>query len=264
MSPSFAAQTLSIEGADALAFAHAQFASDVTTLAVGHWQFSAWLDAQGRVCALFQLARLDEQRLLLLLRGGDAGKIATALRRYVLRSRVAIDIAPWLTIATTDAMPIGEVRVSTNGVTLGCGNHGMLLQTSGAGDDRWQSPQRTAGWPWLPPSTLDTLLPPALSLQRLHAVAIDKGCYPGQEIVARLHWRGDHKRRLCAVTFDQPLPPGASLRRDGHEIGVVLGIDDGLARCDALAVLSKECGDADASWMLDDDRHMHVQRCWET
>ena len=44
---SYSAQTLTIEGADAIAFAQAQFSSNLATLAVGHWQFSAWLDAQG-------------------------------------------------------------------------------------------------------------------------------------------------------------------------------------------------------------------------
>ena len=69
------AETLLIEGPDALAFAHAQFSSNVQSLAIGAWQFSAWLNAQGRVRALFHLARLDEQRLLLLLRGGEAAAL---------------------------------------------------------------------------------------------------------------------------------------------------------------------------------------------
>ncbi|MFS6628474.1 hypothetical protein, partial [Staphylococcus aureus] len=94
------AETLSIEGPDALAFAHAQFSSDVRSLAVGTWQFSAWLSAQGRVRALFHLACLDEQRLLLLLRGGEAGALGEALRRYVFRSRLTIAASPWRVLST--------------------------------------------------------------------------------------------------------------------------------------------------------------------
>jgi folate-binding Fe-S cluster repair protein YgfZ len=81
----YPAETLLIEGPDAIAFAQAQFSSKVSSLATGHWQFSAWLDPQGRVRALFHLARLADDRLLLLLRGGSAAAVVDALQRFVFR-----------------------------------------------------------------------------------------------------------------------------------------------------------------------------------
>ncbi len=84
------AETLLIEGPDAMTFAHAQFSSSVKSLSAGHWQFSAWLDPQGRVRALFHLARLGDERLLLLLRGGNAADMVASLQRFVLRAKLTL------------------------------------------------------------------------------------------------------------------------------------------------------------------------------
>lgn len=261
------AETLLIEGPDALAFAHAQFSSDVQSLAVGTWQFSAWLSAQGRVRALFHLVRLDEQRLLLLLRGGEANALGEALRRYVFRSKLTLTTAPWRVLSTATALPLHEAYIASNGIVLGCGAHSLRLSTDGEGDVKWRLPQLQLGWPWLPSSTLDTLLPPALSLHRLQAIAIDKGCYPGQEIVARLHWRGGHKRHLCNVQLTRDATPGDTLRSDGNDIGVLLEVVHNDDSIDALAVLSDDVASTlaeHAALQLDDELSLHVQQRWES
>lgn len=266
MSTPCPAETLLIEGPDALAFAHTQFSSNVQSLAVGAWQFSAWLNAQGRVCALFHLARLDEQRLLLLLRGGDAATLGESLRRYVFRSRLTLQASPWRMLATNAALPLHAMLNASDAVVLGCDTHSLRLAVDGDGDTQWRLPQLRQGWPWLPASTQETLLPPALSLHRLQAVAIDKGCYPGQEIVARLHWRGGHKRHLCNVRLTRSATPGTILHRDGNDAGVLLDVVDGGNSIDALAVLNDDITSTlteNATLQLDDDLALYVQRRWE-
>lgn len=236
----YPAETLSIDGPDAAAFAHAQFSSAVSSLATGQWQFSAWLDPQGRVRALFHLARLADDRYLLLLRGGVAATMADALRRFVFRSKLSVTALPPRMLATGPALPPHTVVDDGEAVSLGCDTHSLRIIASGMDDDAWRLPQLRAGWPWLPTPLLGELLPQALSLQRLHAVTTDKGCYPGQEIVARLHFRGGHKRHLHCVTLSQAARAGDLLRRDGREVGCVLGgvsTGDGI---EALVVLSDD------------------------
>lgn len=216
------AQTLLIEGPDALAFAQAQFSGNVSSLAIGEWQFSAWLDPQGRVRALFHLARTADDRLLLLLRGGEAAAMAEALRRFVFRSKLTLTAASPRALGTGPALPLHEVRTDAGTLSFGCDTHS--LQIIDTGDDHWRLPQLRAGWPWLPEQALNELLAPALSLQRLQAVAIDKGCYPGQEIVARLHYRGGHKRHLHHVVLSRTANAGDVLRNDGREIGRLLDV----------------------------------------
>lgn len=266
MPNSQSAETLLIEGPDTLAFAHAQFSSDVQSLGIGTWQFSAWLNAQGRVHALFHLARLDEQRLLLLLRGGEANALREALRRYVFRSRLTITASPWHALSTGAAFPLHEACNASDSIVLGCGSHSMRIVADGESDARWRLPQLQLGWPWLPTSTLDDLLPPALSLHRLHAVAIDKGCYPGQEIVARLHWRGGHKRHLCNVRLARDAMAGTKLYREGHDVGVLLDVVVHDEHVDALAVLNDDITSTyanDAALQFDDDLALRVQHQWE-
>src|SRR5690349_15145114 len=82
------AELIEIAGADAIAFAHAQFSSDVAALAAGAWQWSAWLSAEGRTRAVFAVLRVADDRLLVWLPLGGARAIADALARYVLRAKV--------------------------------------------------------------------------------------------------------------------------------------------------------------------------------
>lgn len=231
------AETIVLEGGDAIAFAHAQFASDLHALAIGAWQWSTWLDPQGRVRALLQIARTGEQRLLLLLRGGSAQPLAEALRRYVFRSRVTIEAqAPR---ALTDASPAPHGTLADTGdIVLGCGDYSLRIADSAdAAAQAWRLAAIRAGHPWLPDAALDTLLTPALSLERLGAVSFDKGCFPGQEIVARLHYRGGNKRHLYRIGANDALSTGAPVLMAGTAAGLVLDCIHAADSHEALAVL---------------------------
>jgi tRNA-modifying protein YgfZ len=265
MPTSCSAETLSIEGADAMAFAHAQFSSKVSSLAIGQWQFSAWLDPQGRVRALFHLLRVADDRFLLLLRGGDATTMVDALRRFVFRSKLALNALPARALATGPALPMHAVDEEDGTLLLGCGTHSLHVSDSEIGDTHWQWLQLRAGWPWLPTQALSELLPAALSLQRLQAVAVDKGCYPGQEIVARLHFRGGHKRHLHSVTLSQPVRAGDVLRDDDRDVGCVLGVVIANDSVEALVVLSDDVAaraDEDRSLSLDGNLAVHLRSSW--
>lgn len=265
MSLPLSAETLLLEGPDAAAFAHAQFSSKVDSLAIGQWQFSAWLDAKGRVRALFHLARLDTQRYLLLLRGGSAIGMSEALRRFVFRSKINVCTQPERTLATGAAQPMHAVSHNDDVTSLGCGTHSLEIVTTRQPDDAWRLLQIREGWPWLPSAARDALLPAALSLQRLHAVAVNKGCYPGQEIVARLHFRGGHKRHLHRVTLSQPIPSGETLHIDSREVGCVLDVVSSDNHFEALVVLDDAlAAQADASVALIFDNHvaMKIEASW--
>ena len=74
-------------------------ASDVTALPVQHWQWSAWLSAKGRTLAVFQLLRLADDHVLLVLADGDADAIASQLQRFVFRRKVKIEVRTELAVA---------------------------------------------------------------------------------------------------------------------------------------------------------------------
>lgn len=234
------AQAVFIEGPDAIAFAHNQFTSQVTALPMGQWQFSSWLDAQGRVRSFFHLARLGDERLLLIMRGGDATAFTEALRRFVFRSRVTLTVANTWQLGSGPALPAHIVDTEGDVIRLGCGSHSLQLGIDVEHDDAWHLAQLHAGWPWLPADALNELLPPALSLHRLGAVALDKGCYPGQEIVARLHYRGGNKRHLHRVRLSKGVLDGQELRRNDREFVRLLDVISRDERVEALAVMTDD------------------------
>jgi folate-binding protein YgfZ len=245
MTNPYPAEILLIEGPDATAFAQAQFSSNVAALAAGQWQFSAWLDPQGRVRAFFHLARTADDRLQLLLRGGRAVDIADALKRFVFRSKVTLTALATRALCDGPALPLYASKSEQENLLLGCGTHSLRISDDGADDSAWRLAQLRQGWPWLPPSLLNELVPPALSLHRLHAVVIDKGCYPGQEIVARLHYRGGNKKRLYRVEISPPEHSaayfaGAVLRAGAAEKIRLLDVVHHDSHTEALAVLNED------------------------
>ncbi|MET0331188.1 MAG: hypothetical protein ABW154_07145 [Dyella sp.] len=109
-------------------------------------------------------------------------------------------------------------------------------------EQAWRGRQIARRWPWLTDAALNTLLSPALSLEQLPAIAFDKGCYPGQEIVARLHYRGGHKRHLHRAAVSMHGAAGTAVFEDDREVGQLLDTyaDRGADVSDALLVLNDD------------------------
>lgn len=243
------AQAFLVSGPDAGKFLHAQLASAVTALAVGTWQWSAWLDARGRVRVLCQLARCDAQRWLVVLRGGDATTTIAALRPFVFRLQVQFEVLTPCHRAVGSALPMHALAcLDDHGYALGLDDRSIIISAHAATRDdtvanAFALADIRAGFPSLPDNALGTLLPPALSLYRLGAVATDKGCYPGQEIVSRLHHLGGHKHRLCRTSPNQPQRSGEIIQIDDKPIGRVLAV----AENESLSVLRSDVADSDVA-----------------
>lgn len=248
----YPAETLLLEGVDAIAFAQAQLSSRIDDIPNGQWRFSAWLDAKGRVIALFHVARLADDRLLLLLRGGRAQDIAASLQRFVFRSKVKIVAQSARALSRGANLPMHAVESDDTRVVFGCDTHSLVVGETN--NDGWHLPQLHMGWPWLPDDALGELLPPMISLHHLHAVAIDKGCYPGQEIVARLHYRGGNKRHMHSVVLSRQVVAGSVWRDGEREVLRVLDVVEHDGAFEALAVIADDAieGLNDNTLALDD------------
>ncbi len=225
-------RVLALAGRDAVAFAQAQFMNDVAALDDGQWQWSGWLTAKGRLTALFALLRLDAQTLWLLLPDADPAALADALRRYVFRSKVVLSIPDIPAAARFDppAAAAGNrfARLDDARIALDMGGAGaartLLLGPCDAVEDadalaRWNATDLVHGLPRLPPGQAGQWTPQQLSLERLRAFSVSKGCYPGQEIVARTHFLGQAKRGLALLEADAPLAAGSEVYQDGQMIG---------------------------------------------
>lgn len=242
-------QVLEITGADAVAFAHAQFASDIRALANRQWHWSAWLSAQGRVRAFFRVIRIDDERLLLVLQGGMAETLRAGLAPFVFRAKVQMrSVEPPQAIGFERLADVLECLGAVPGaadVVAPAGRIGTALpgpqprwyvfgetqlmpaaDTSPAALNRWNLADIAAGIVNLSDAQAGRFLPSWLGLEQLGAVSVRKGCYPGQEIVARLHFKGGNKRWLQRLAFSAGVmpEPGTSLASGGDAgVGELLG-----------------------------------------
>ena len=246
-------RVIALAGRDAVAFLQAQAMNDVAALADGQWQWNGWLTPKGRIVALFAVLRRDPETLWLLAADADPQALAEALRRFVFRSKVAISVRDDLLVSGAFAAPMRAraavaAELDDGRVELDLGGDGgprtlwigpAAVAADGATVARWQAFDLAHGWPRLPPSQQGTWTPQQLSLERLPAFSVKKGCYPGQEIVARTHFLGQAKRGLARLRCSVAVAPGARVLHDGHPIGEVVAAaaDDGR---DALAVVALE------------------------
>jgi folate-binding protein YgfZ len=253
---------LAVDGPQSGAFLQAQLMNDVAALAVGEWQWNGWLTAKGRVVALFALLRAADDAYRLLLPDHPAGALRDALARFVFRSRVrlAVDdslacLAGFPAGGAADATPRHAVAEAEGGLLRldfggeGGARHLWLAPVSSPivapGDPRvdaaWREADLIHGLPRLGPAQVEAWTPQMLSLERLRAFSLKKGCYPGQEIVARTHYLGQAKRGLVLFTGDALREGDALVDGHGASAGTLVCAD--AAGRVALAVANPESAD---------------------
>ncbi len=268
---------LRLSGRDALAFAQAQFANDVTLLADGQWQWSLWLSPKGRVLALFALLRLDAETLVLWLPDTMPESFAEQLQRFRFRSKLAIEVVEGIRAYGVFTPPselgleatgsraavqhgedgrIGRIALDMGGASA----RTLLLQADGevdasdfsvlsgaqeggdassAPDDlaaRWRMADIAHGLPRLEGAGIDAFTPHMLGLDRLNAFSVKKGCYPGQEIVARTHFLGQAKRGPLRLLMTGIPEPGARLTADDGAAAQIVSLAQWDGRIEALVV----------------------------
>jgi len=247
---------IALSGRDAVAFAQAQFMNDVGLLEPRSWQWNGWLTPKGRVVALFALLKLSDELLWLLLPDADPAELAAALQRFVFRSKVKIEVRPDLHVSGSFAAPAtgqgsalgGDDGVETVELDLGGDGGPRSLRISGSANAtadvqalaRWQAYDLEHGLPRLPVSEAGHWTPQQLSLERLQAFSVKKGCYPGQEIVARTHFLGQAKRGVALFEADAALVAGTDVMAGPSALGKLVSAVDANDRHVALAVLPLE------------------------
>jgi folate-binding protein YgfZ len=235
---------VSVSGPAAVAFLQGQCSQDVAGLAVGASAWSWVLQPQGKVEVLCRVTRLADDRVLLDTDAGWGAALAARLNRFKLRTKADIEPLGWRCLA------LRGPGVEHLGVALGLLGDGD--GTGGVAVD--------AGWPDLPgidllgadptvPDGIPLVSGAAFELARVEAgvprmgaeltektipaetglvartVSFTKGCYTGQELVARIDSRGGHvPRHLRRVVLDRPAPVGASASVGDKSAGALTSV----------------------------------------
>lgn len=243
---------LRFSGEDAADFLQNQLTCDIGQVTPIHAQFGGYCTPQGRLLATFLLLWAgDAYRMVLPVELADT--IASRLRKYVLRSRVRIEREEALRMlglggpqaADAIASAIGpaprhamETVLYGNTVLLRLPGDSFLVvapESDGpqareklgalarpASVSTWDWLQVRARVPWITLATQDQFIPQMVGLDTLGGVAFDKGCYPGQEIVARTHYLGQVKRHLRSGHSPAPALPGETLVAASQVRGVIV------------------------------------------
>lgn len=196
---------IAIEGVDAFNFLQGQLTSDMHALSNDQPSLSAYCNQQGRVIATFFLWKQAET-IFMALPVSMETIVLHRLKKYALRAKVAFN-------------KLLEVEVPNQSLKAQ-----DLIQNL---------------IPVILPETSEVFVAQRLNLDQLGAISFTKGCYVGQEIVARLHYLGQSKHRLCHLSLnsDEVFAPNTEIN---NETGAVIGHIVNSIPSQALAVLALE------------------------
>lgn len=203
---------LEFAGNDARQFLHNQLSSDVNALPDGGAGFSCCCNPAGRVIAL----------LLLVRRGDSVFAVCSAelalslhhwLARFIFRSKVTISLRDDLAVCDGSG-PAGitqpVVACTTTGLDYALVDKFSAGKEDGAESTAWKARELAAGICWLGEKSSAQFLPQMLNFESIGALSFRKGCFPGQEIIARTRYLGTLKRRALIITI-----------RDGCKLAVM-------------------------------------------
>jgi len=285
-----------VSGPDARTFLQGQLSADVESLDATRARLATCNSPQGRVQAVLWMVERNDG-IALILPAAIAEATAARLRKYVLRSKVSIEPAR-LHAATLArhaqpapvALSGARAHVEHEGVSyidipghadalLIAPAHGEAAAIDPATNDaaalaeaRWRLDDIRAGLPQVHPQTHEAFVAQMLNVDLLDGISFEKGCYTGQEIIARTHYRGTIKRRMFRYTAPCPPPaPGTRIlvgdAAGAHEGAQATGaqhagdvVDAAAAGsgCELLAVIST--AQLGAPLVLDTARTVRLQR----
>lgn len=245
---------IEISGVDAESFLNGQFTSNIEKISEHQLQFSSWCNPKGQVKTTFYIYRHADNFYILL---SEELKVSflKQLSMFILRADVQLtDRSDSLTrlglcleksdVSQSDSLnqlpdnlavlPMSSTEteqkqpryiIVTDIEQADSIRDTLTGQLADTGSSVWQLLDIQAGIPWLTPETSEKFLPQMLNLDLMDALDYQKGCYPGQEIIARLHYRGQLKRRLYLATCTTDVFPESGdviLSPENNTVGTVI------------------------------------------
>jgi folate-binding protein YgfZ len=229
-----ASGVLAFRGVDVAKFLQGQLSADVEKLAPGASTLAGLHNPQGRVIALLVLLRTREDEVLAVLPRDLLPRVSGILRKFVFRARVRIEPEDaWHVLGAPVAHEQFPSPAWANrflwlvpGSRLAAAATDEAKLADPAALALWERTDIEAGLPQVYPATSESFVAQMLNLDLLGAIAFDKGCYTGQEVIARAHYRGRVKRRMQRWHY-----PGATPPRPGDTVHAPDGRSLTVVRC---------------------------------
>lgn len=228
-----------VDGPDAADFLHNQLSNHILDLQPGEACFATYNSPRGRVMANMLVVR-RANGFLLLMAADLLESTVKRLRMFVLRSKTVFHTdGAWQAYGRSGAAAEGidpaalkfAAQESADGliaITLAGGNQIVLSPAplpdaeQPAAAEAWLAAEILQGRPWIAQATAESCVAQMLNQHLLGAVHFKKGCYPGQEIIARAQYRGQVRRGLALSRSAQAVAPGSKVEAGGEEVGIVI------------------------------------------
>ena len=228
-----------LQGEGGAELLHGQTTADFKELRAGESRYAAFCDPKGRVLADVRAVMISPDDILVRGRAQVLEKLTEHLKPFLMFARATMTPTDWHVSARERAAGATAATLGFEGSALST----VVIPSDGGYEERWTSPQRTtqsvassdlAAWELqnararVEVDTIGNYLPQDLNFDLNGTVSFTKGCYTGQEIIARLHYRGTPKRRLHRAQSAVNVTPGQILR-DGEKQAV--GSIVNMSRC---------------------------------
>lgn len=267
---------IEVSGSDARAFLQGQLTNDIRKVGPQMSQLSAWCNPQGRVITSLRVVEIDDS-FLLLLPADQTQHVAERLRKFVIRAKVRIDAPagglPGIGLCGKTAMALlaqDGWRPPTLNNAASAGDVGLLIRVdataerfelytrSGSfhelaahmrvnvaddGSNAWRAWNIEAGLPVVYTANRERFLPQMLNLDCVDAISFAKGCYAGQEIVARTQNLGRIKRRMRRFRIEVSSVPGDAVFAGGSPAGHIVEMASRNSEMEILAVVPTSIDD---------------------
>lgn len=205
MNPLSYLSVIRLRGADVQQFLHNQLSAEINALQAGQATFADLCQIKGRVIALL-LVQLDEEGAFLVCAKQLAKAVAKRLGMFVLRDDVQISIEPGLAVfgvGNDTEMPTQDCIEPLPGLAYLIGER----RGDDSEDNTWKATELAHGIAWLNAASTEKFLPQMLGHESIGALNFRKGCYPGQEIIARTHYLGKLKRNALLAEVSTLITP---------------------------------------------------------
>jgi tRNA-modifying protein YgfZ len=242
---------IAVSGGDAKSYLQGQLSFDIDRLTPGRMELSCCNSAQGRVQAVLWLIERSDATLM-LLSSDLVQSTLTRLKKYVLRAKVKLEVSDRFAVfaATNvdlDTSPQAHVEAGDRTYVRWPGDPARYLCIAPADsaevdplvEAAWRHADIAAGLPQVYAQTHESFVAQMLNLDLLGGISFEKGCYTGQEIIARTHFRGAIKRRMFRYRTDGAMPePGSRVVLGEQHAGDVVDAVATSSGSELLAIVS--------------------------
>jgi folate-binding protein YgfZ len=221
-----------VHGPDALPYLQSQLSQDVGSLAIGDARWAFLLEPSGKVDLLVRVLRTRESAFVLDVDTSFGDALLSRLRRFLIRTNAAVEWVSWPCVAVRGPGAKGVDAAGHAFAVPAWWGDGDAIDLLGpepqvpvglpeARTTELDAARVVAGWPAMGHEITEATIPAETGLLDV-AVSFAKGCYPGQELVERMHARNaEPPRRLRQLLAGDPLPVGAEVVFRSRAVGTV-------------------------------------------